>query len=64
MSLLFASDGQSIGATACLSNEYLGFISFRVDWFDLFAIKGILKSLLQHHSSKALLLQQSAFFII
>ena len=35
------------------SNEYSGFISFRIDWFDLFAVQGILKSLLQHHSSKA-----------
>ena len=46
MNLLFASDGQTIGAAACLSNEYLGFISFMLDWFDLIAIKRILKSLL------------------
>ena len=46
------------------SNEYLGLISFRMDWFDLPAVQGILKSLLQHHSSKALILQHSAFFIV
>ena len=45
------------------SNEYSGLISFRIDWFDLFAVQGTLKSLLQHHSSKASLLQRSAFFI-
>ena len=41
-----------------------GLISFRIDWFDLFAVQGILKSLLQHHSSKASILQHSAFFIV
>ena len=46
------------------SNEYLGSISFRIDWLDLFAIHGTLKSLLQHHSSKASILQHSAFFIV
>ena len=46
------------------SNEYSGLISFRIDWFDLFAGQGILKSLLQHHSSKASVLRHSAFFII
>ena len=45
-------------------NVYSGLISFRIDWFDLFAIQGTLKSLLQHHSSKALILQCSAFFIV
>ena len=45
------------------SNEYSGLIFFRIDWLDLLAVQGILKSLLQHHSSKALILQQSAFFI-
>ena len=44
-------------------NEYSGLISFRMDWLDLFAVQGTLKSLLQHHSSKALNLQCSAFFI-
>ena len=46
------------------SNEYSGMISFRVDWFDLLALQGTLKSLLQHHSSKASILQHSAFFIV
>ena len=46
------------------SNEYSGLISFRTDWFDLLAFQGILKSLLQHHSSKALILQHSAFFTV
>ena len=45
------------------SNEYSGLISFRMDWLDLFAVQGILKSLLQHHSSKASTLRCSAFFI-
>ena len=46
------------------SNEYLGLISFRIDWFDLLAVQGTLKSLLQHYSSKASILRCSAFFII
>ena len=46
------------------SNEYSGLISFRIDWFDLLAVQGTLKSFLQHHSSKASILQHSAFFII
>ena len=46
------------------SNEYSGLISFRMDWLDLFAVQGTLKSLLQHHSSKASILQHSAFFIV
>ena len=46
-----------------LSNEYSGFISFRIDWFDLLAVQGILKSLLQHHSSKSSILQWSALFV-
>ena len=45
-------------------NEYSGLISFRTDWFDLLAVRGTLKSLLQHHSPKASVLQQSAFFIV
>ena len=45
------------------SNEYSGLISFKIDWFDL-AVQGTLKSLLQHHSSKASILQHSAFFIV
>ena len=46
------------------SNEYSGMISFRVDWFDLLALQGTLKSLLQHHSSKASILGHSAFVIV
>ena len=46
------------------SNEHLGLISFRMDWFDLLAVQGTLKSLLQHHSSKASILQRSAFFTV
>ena len=67
LSQLLASGIQSIGATASassLSNEYSGLISFRVDWFALLAVQGTLKSLLQHHSSKASVLQCSAFFVV
>ena len=46
------------------SDEYLGLISFKIDWFDLLIVQGILKSLLQHHSSKASILRCSAFFIV
>ena len=46
------------------SNEYSGLISFRTDWFDFLAVKGALKSLLQHHSSKASILQCSPFFMV
>ena len=46
------------------SNEHPGLISFRMDWLDLLAIQGTLKSLLQHHSSKASILHRSAFFIV
>ena len=46
------------------SNEYSGLRSFRMDWLDLLAVQGILKSLLQHHSSKASILQRSAFFTV
>ena len=46
------------------SNEYSGLISFRVDWFDLLPVQGTLKSLLQHHSLKAAILQHSAFFMV
>ena len=46
------------------SNEYSGLISLRMDWLDLLAVQGTLKSLLQHHSSKASILQHSAFFIV
>ena len=46
------------------SNEYSGSISFKIDWFDLFAVQGTLKSLVQHHNSKASVLQHSAFFMV
>ena len=46
------------------SNQHSGLISFRMDWLDLLAVQGTLKSLLQHHSSKASILQRSAFFIV
>ena len=46
------------------SNEYLWLISFRIDWLDLLAVQGILKSLLQHHNSKTSILLRSAFFIV
>ena len=46
------------------SNEYSGLISFRIDWFDLLAVQGTLKSFLQHHNSKALILQDLAFFMV
>ena len=46
------------------SSEYSGLISFRIDWLDVLAVQGTLKSLLQHHRSKASILQSSAFFIV
>ena len=48
----------------CPSNEYSGLISFRIDWFELLAVQGTLKSLLQYHSSKASILQHLALFIV
>ena len=54
----------SFSFSISLSSEYSGLISFRIDWFDLLAAQGTLKSLLQHHSSKASLLLCSAFFMI
>ena len=65
MSQFFASGGQNIGVSAStsVSNEYSGLISFRMDWFNLLAVHGTLKSLLQHHSSKASILQRPAFFL-
>ena len=62
MSWLFASGVQSIGASP--SNEYSGLISFRIDWFDLLAVQGTLKSFLYHHTSKASILWHSAFFMV
>ena len=66
MSQLFASGGQSIGVLASIfnSNEHPGLISFRMDWLDLLAVQGTVKSLLQQHSSKASVLQCSSFFIV
>ena len=61
MSQLFSSGGPSIGVSA--SNEHSGLI-FRMDWLDLLAVHGTLKSLLQHHSSKASILWHLAFFIV
>ena len=54
----------SFSFSISLSNEYSGQISFRIDWFDLLAVQGTLKSLLHHQSSKASILQCSAFFIV
>ena len=54
----------SFSFSICPSNEHSGLISFRIDWLDLLALQGTLKSLLQHHSSKASILQCSAFFIV
>ena len=67
MSQFFASNGQSIGTSASASvpsSEYSGLIFFRIDWLDLLAVQGTLKSLLQHHSSKASILRHSAFFMV
>ena len=67
MSQFFVSDGQSIGASASASflpMNIQGLISFRMDWLDLCAVQGTLKSLLQYHSSKASVLWHSAFFIV
>ena len=80
MNKFFTSGGQNIRASASvllmnqfssvtqscltLSNEYSGLISFRIDWLDLLAVQGTLKSLLQHHSSKASIPQCSAFFVV
>ena len=68
MNQLFASGGQtkhlSFSFNIRPSNEHSGLISFRTDWLDLLVAQGTLKSLLQHHSSKALILQCSAFFTV
>ena len=64
MNCLFASGGQNFSFSISPSNEYSGLISFRIDWSDLLAVQGTLKSLLQHHSSKASVLQLSAFFMV
>ena len=54
----------SFSFNICVSNEHPGLISFRMDWLDFLAVQGTLKSLLQHHSSKASILWCSAFFIV
>ena len=66
MSQFFAAGGQSIGVSASTSVLPMnsGLISFRIDWFDLLAVQGTFKSLLQHYSSKASILRCSAFFKI
>ena len=67
MSQFYTSGGQSIGSfsfSISPSNEHSGLISFRMDWLDLLAVQGTLKSLLQHHSSKASIPQCSAFFTV
>ena len=58
------SEYWNFGFSISLSSEYSGLISFRIDCFDLLAVQGPLKSLLQHHSSKASILWHSAFFIV
>ena len=66
MSQLFTSGGQSIGVCFNISpsNKYSGLITSRIDWLDLLAVQGTLRSLLQQHSSKASILWHSAFFIV
>ena len=65
MRWLFTSGGQTIGASASvLLKNISGLISFRIYWFDVLAVQGTLKSLLQHHSSKASILWCSAFFMV
>ena len=66
MSQLFTSGGQSTGASVSASILPMtsGLIYFRIDWFDLLTVQGTLKSLLQYHSSKALIFQHSAFFMV
>ena len=63
MSWLFASGGQSSGASASVLPTNIRGWFFRIDWFDLLAVQRTLKSLLQHHNSKALILQRSPFFM-
>ena len=65
MSQFFAlGDQSSFSFNISPSKEYSGLISFRMDWLDLAVVKGTLKSLLQHHNSKASVLQHSAFFMV
>ena len=54
----------SFSFSVCSSNEYSRLISFRIEWFDFLAVQGTLKSLIQHHNSKASILQRSAFSVV
>ena len=64
MSQFFTSGSQELSFSISPSNEYSGLSSFRIDWLDLLAVQGTLKSLLQHHSSKTSIFQCSAFFMV
>ena len=66
MSQFFSSGDQSISLRFSISpsNEYSGLISFKMDWLNLLVVQGTLKSLLQHHSSKASILRHSTFFMV
>ena len=64
MSQLFASGGQRFSFSINPPSEFSGFIFFRIDWFDLLAVQGMLKNLLQQHKSKASILQCSALFMV
>ena len=64
MSQFFASKFWSFSFNISPSSEYSGLVFFRMDWLDLLAVQGTLKSLLKHHSSKASVLRHSAFFIV
>ena len=64
MSGLFMSGGQSTGASASVLPMNIQVYFFRMDWLDVLAVQGTLKSLLQHHSSKAPILRCSAFFMV
>ena len=64
MSQFFSSGGYSIGTSASASVLSMNIQDFRIDWFDLLAVQGTLKSLLQYHTSKASILQCSAFFMV
>ena len=61
---LFTSDDWSFSVSMCPSSEYSGLISLKIDWFDLLAVQGTFRSLLQHHSPKASILWRSAFFMV
>ena len=61
---LFTSDSQSISASNSPFNENAGLVSTRIDWFDLHAVQGTLKNLLQHHNSKASILRHTVLFMV